>query len=196
MWPRWRPKPLTSLIVLEDAHLDEAVKAAAFGAFMNQGQICMSTERIIVEDTIADAFVMSAEGGGANVEYMVNRNSRYQGALRYNSISGDLRFNGPLGEVATGTQDWWDPIVGTQLSLPLAGENLNMDGRFYLGGFGVGSDLTWQLFPSVNWRFNKAGSLRAGYRWLSTDYETGRGFRRFKYDVVTHGLQVGFSFHF
>jgi benzaldehyde dehydrogenase (NAD) len=43
-------------IVLDDADLDEAVKAAAFGAFMNQGQICMSTERIIVVDAVADAF--------------------------------------------------------------------------------------------------------------------------------------------
>ncbi|MFX7793177.1 aldehyde dehydrogenase family protein, partial [Acinetobacter baumannii] len=40
------------LIVLEDADLDEAVKAAAFGAFMNQGQICMSTERIIVVEAV------------------------------------------------------------------------------------------------------------------------------------------------
>lgn len=44
------------LIILDDADLDEAVKAAAFGAFMNQGQICMSTERIIVVDAVADAF--------------------------------------------------------------------------------------------------------------------------------------------
>ncbi|MEO6361459.1 MAG: aldehyde dehydrogenase [Sphingomicrobium sp.] len=44
-------------IVLEDADLGEAVKAAAFGAFMNQGQICMSTERIIVVDAVADVFV-------------------------------------------------------------------------------------------------------------------------------------------
>jgi benzaldehyde dehydrogenase (NAD) len=44
------------MIILEDADLDEAVKAAAFGAFMNQGQICMSTERIIVVDAVADAF--------------------------------------------------------------------------------------------------------------------------------------------
>lgn len=44
------------LIVLEDADLDEAVKAAAFGAFMNSGQICMSTERIIVVDDVAEAF--------------------------------------------------------------------------------------------------------------------------------------------
>jgi benzaldehyde dehydrogenase (NAD) len=44
------------LIVLEDADLDEAVKAAAFGAFMNAGQICISTERIIVVEAIADEF--------------------------------------------------------------------------------------------------------------------------------------------
>src|SRR6478736_6282664 len=44
------------MLVLEDADLDEAVKAAAFGAFMNQGQICMSTERIIVVDAVADEF--------------------------------------------------------------------------------------------------------------------------------------------
>src|SRR5690606_28208021 len=43
-------------VVLEDADLDEAVKAAAFGAFMNQGQICMSTERIVVVDAVADDF--------------------------------------------------------------------------------------------------------------------------------------------
>jgi acyl-CoA reductase-like NAD-dependent aldehyde dehydrogenase len=45
------------LILLEDADLDEAVKAASFGAFMNQGQICMSTERIIVVDAIAEEFI-------------------------------------------------------------------------------------------------------------------------------------------
>jgi benzaldehyde dehydrogenase (NAD) len=44
------------MIVLEDADLDEAVKAAAFGAYMNQGQICMSTERIIVVEAVADEF--------------------------------------------------------------------------------------------------------------------------------------------
>src|SRR5690348_2220455 len=44
------------LIVLEDADLDEAVKAAAFGAFMNAGQICMSTERVIVVESIAEEF--------------------------------------------------------------------------------------------------------------------------------------------
>lgn len=45
------------LLVLDDADIDAAVNAAIFGCYMNQGQICMSTERIIVDAKIADEFV-------------------------------------------------------------------------------------------------------------------------------------------
>ena len=44
------------LLVLADADLDAAVDAVVFGAFANQGQICMSTERVIIERGVADAF--------------------------------------------------------------------------------------------------------------------------------------------
>jgi benzaldehyde dehydrogenase (NAD) len=44
-------------LVLDDADLDAAVNGAAFGAFANSGQICMSTERIIVDQRVADEFV-------------------------------------------------------------------------------------------------------------------------------------------
>ncbi len=54
------------MIVLEDADLDAAVAAANFGAFMNQGQICMSTEKIVVERGIAEEFGRNlAEKAGA-----------------------------------------------------------------------------------------------------------------------------------
>jgi len=45
------------LIVLDDADLDAAVNAAAFGAYANQGQICMSTELVVVDESVADSFV-------------------------------------------------------------------------------------------------------------------------------------------
>jgi len=45
------------LLVLDDADIDAAVNAATFGAFMHQGQICMSTERLIVDEKVADEFV-------------------------------------------------------------------------------------------------------------------------------------------
>ena len=40
--------------MLADADLDAAAAAASFGAFMNSGQICMSTERIMAERSVAD----------------------------------------------------------------------------------------------------------------------------------------------
>lgn len=45
------------VVVLDDADIDAAVAATAFGAYLNQGQICMSTERVIVDETVADRFV-------------------------------------------------------------------------------------------------------------------------------------------
>ncbi|WP_180127680.1 aldehyde dehydrogenase [Rhodoferax sp. BLA1] len=45
------------LVVLDDADMDAAVNGAAFGAFANSGQICMSTERIIVDHMVAEDFV-------------------------------------------------------------------------------------------------------------------------------------------
>lgn len=53
------------MIVLEDADIDAAVAAAGFGAYMNQGQICMSTERIITVGEAGDRFV---EAFAAKVE--------------------------------------------------------------------------------------------------------------------------------
>jgi acyl-CoA reductase-like NAD-dependent aldehyde dehydrogenase len=44
------------MLVLADADLDAAAAAASFGAFMHQGQICMSTERIVADRTVAGAF--------------------------------------------------------------------------------------------------------------------------------------------
>jgi acyl-CoA reductase-like NAD-dependent aldehyde dehydrogenase len=45
------------LVVLDDADVSQAVDAAVFGSFLNQGQICMSTERIVVDEKLADEFV-------------------------------------------------------------------------------------------------------------------------------------------
>jgi acyl-CoA reductase-like NAD-dependent aldehyde dehydrogenase len=44
------------LIVLEDADIDAAVNATVFGAFAHSGQVCMSTERVIVHEKVADEY--------------------------------------------------------------------------------------------------------------------------------------------
>lgn len=45
------------MIVLRDADLDRAASAAVWGAFFNSGQMCMSVERVYVEESVADAFI-------------------------------------------------------------------------------------------------------------------------------------------
>jgi benzaldehyde dehydrogenase (NAD) len=56
-----------ALIVLPDVDLDKAVSAAAFGSFMHQGQICMTTGRHIVHESIADEYVERLTRIAANV---------------------------------------------------------------------------------------------------------------------------------
>jgi acyl-CoA reductase-like NAD-dependent aldehyde dehydrogenase len=69
------------LVVLSDADIDGAVNAAVFGAFMNQGQICMSTERIIVDESIADDFVAKLAKRAAALPFGDPREKVVLGAL-------------------------------------------------------------------------------------------------------------------
>jgi vanillin dehydrogenase len=57
------------MVILDDADIDGAVNAAAFGAFMNQGQICMSTEKIVVDARVADTFVERFAAKAAALPY-------------------------------------------------------------------------------------------------------------------------------
>ena len=65
-----------------------------------------------------------------------------------------------------------------------------------IGGFGVGSDFSWQFFPTVGFKLADAFSLEFGYRWLDIDYTKGEGDDRFVYDVLAQGPVIGFAFHF
>ena len=62
-------------IVLADADLDRAVSAAAFGSFANSGQGCLSTERIIVDRSIAEEFCRRLAAVAKTIVYGDPRNS-------------------------------------------------------------------------------------------------------------------------
>lgn len=66
-----------TLIVLADANLLQAAKAAAHGSFFNQGQICMSTERVVVEESVADEFLslFTAEAEALRTKGPVEKNA-------------------------------------------------------------------------------------------------------------------------
>ncbi len=66
------------MVVLADADLEEAAAAASFGAFMNSGQICMSTERIVVDRSAAGAL---GERLGARAAALVVGDPREEGTM-------------------------------------------------------------------------------------------------------------------
>lgn len=97
----------------------------------------------------------------------------------------------PIVSVAV-SEDWVDPIVGGRWTVPLS-EKVTLITRGDIGGFGAGSDLTWQALALVDWQPWKHASIVAGFRALYVDYETGSGLNRFAYDATTWGPLFGFN---
>lgn len=115
--------------------------------------------------------------------------------MRWNHLKTSLGFKGPLQNTAAMTKDWVDPVVGLHLRTQ---GNGRLHARLYseIGGFGVGSTFAWQIFPTVGVNVGKHAGLDVGYRWLDINYESGQDLERFKYDVLTQGPVVGFTFTF
>lgn len=65
-----------------------------------------------------------------------------------------------------------------------------------LGGFGIGSKLSWQAMINFGYRPWERTSIFFGYRGLGHDYEDGSGRDFVTLDFVHHGPQVGVDFHF
>lgn len=112
-----------------------------------------------------------------------------------NSLSAGLKTSGPLAIDRSNDLTWVDPLVGGRVKvLETPKWGLSVTGN--IGGFGVGSDFTWQVYPLVAYRASKSIEIGAAYRAMSIDYETGSGSTEFKYDLVTFGPEVGIGFHF
>lgn len=81
-------------------------------------------------------------------------------------------------EVTVGTRGasksttYVDPIVGARVGYP-ATESLTLNASANIGGFGAGSEFTWEAYAGANYAFNERVSAELGYRYLSIDYESG-----------------------
>ena len=111
------------LLVLDDADVDAAVNAAVFGCFMNQGQICMSTERIIVDASIADEF-----------------------AAKFAARAAQLSAGNPRGKVVLG--GLCTPGAGEQMDEWIA-DALAKGAKVLAGGTRVGAVVTATVVDHV-----------------------------------------------
>jgi hypothetical protein len=110
---------------------------------------------------------------------------------RVNSMDLDLEINRKRSFSGADSQTWVDPVIGFRYQQALS------DKFFFrvlgdIGGFGVSSDLTWQGLAAVGYHISDSASVAFGYRGLGVDYSQGD----FGYDVISHGLLLGFEYKF
>ena len=111
--------------------------------------------------------------------------------IRWNILSTDVRFTGPAQIELGDDKQWVDPIVGLFLHSPIE-RRWHVNLYTEIGGFGLGSDIAWQIFPTVGIQLSRRFSLDFGYRWLGTDYKSGEGNQQFAWDVLMQGPVLGF----
>lgn len=141
--------------------LQQAIRTAA--AARVEEQIAIVQGKVAAAKAAARRAVAKAEKALAN---------EIERALR-NSIPSEL----------SGTKDWVDPFIGVR-------GYYNFTNDFYavakadIGGFGISSDLTWQVYAALGYRLSKSTTLELGYKYMAVDYTSG-GFTN---DVRTSGV--------
>lgn len=118
------------------------------------------------------------------------------GGLRYTKIDADARIDASLFALAgtvkrAADRDWTDPYVGLRAIYPVA-DKWKAVGYVDVGGFGVGSDFTWQGSLGLDYAYSESVTAKLGYRYLKVDYDKD-GFR---YDMANDGLYLGVGFLF
>jgi len=112
---------------------------------------------------------------------------------------GDLAVEGGRAFARSGSVDWLDPLIGARLRYTIApGHELLLRGD--IGGFGVGSDFSWQAIGAYGFELGTYQGITfsgvIGYRALSVDYTQGEGRQRYEFDMLVHGPVLGISAKF
>jgi hypothetical protein len=93
------------------------------------------------------------------------------------------------------SKDWIDPFIGLRLRADLT-KRFSFVLRGDIGGFGVGSEFTWNTSAVLGYGVSRVVGLWLGYRALGVDYESGSGANKFEFDAIMHGPIAGVSFYF
>ncbi|MCV9937165.1 hypothetical protein OIU35_12405 [Boseaceae bacterium BT-24-1] len=120
-------------------------------------------------------------------------------ALTAGLTIADLTLRRGRAVATSGDVTWLDPLVGLRVRHHFS-PTTELVLRADIGGFGAGSDLSWQAMGYLNWEFNRtqsaAWSGMLGYRALYVDFSKGHGRSRYEYDMLTHGPVVGVTARF
>lgn len=109
------------------------------------------------------------------------------------SVNNEFDLKGGLldGRSKSDGASWVDPLVGAKLRVDVL-PDVYVAGWAMIGGFGVGSDLMWDLMGGAGYDFTEHVSAFAGYRAASVNYSNDG----FVYDVVEQGPVIAAVFKF
>jgi len=111
--------------------------------------------------------------------------------LRYSYMDAELDFPGPLPNIDQSV-DYTDPFFGVRWQWQMA-EKWGLRLRGDVGGFGIGSDSTWNLVGLVDFKPWQHVALVGGYRALYQDYSKGSGSNKFEFDATMRGPILGLN---
>lgn len=89
-------------------------------------------------------------------------------------------------------ESWVDPFVGIKGQIPLGTSRFFLAAGAATGGFGIGSDLFYEINANIGCRWTEKIGTAIGYRMYDADYEDDG----FSYDVKQDGWQVGLTWNF
>lgn len=128
----------------------------------------------------------------ADLGYAVTEHLTVVGGLRYVDLSADIAFDLlRRGTTVEESRSWVDPVIGLVATVP-AGERWSFSARTDVGGFGIGSELAWQVLVAARYRLTDRVTLVAALRRVDTRYEA----RDFVYDVAASGPGLGITTRF
>ncbi len=114
---------------------------------------------------------------------------------------GDLQLSADRSKAvaSSGNVSWVDPLVGLRVRHRLApGQDLQAEAD--IGGFGVGSQFSWQAIGTYSYQFGRTGGVAwagvIGYRALYVNYIQGGGNTLFQTNLLQHGPLIGLSARF
>jgi hypothetical protein len=127
--------------------------------------------------------------GGATVDVLAGGRYWRQNTDVYLNVAGAFSLD------ASATIDWVDPFIGARLIQPVApGQSILLRGD--VGGFGAGSDFSWQALATYNMELCETGGTVIdgyfGYRALAVDYSESS----YELDIVQHGPVMGLTMKF
>lgn len=111
--------------------------------------------------------------------------------VRVIDIETEMRGDGPFALNPQGGDTFVDPVVGARATVPL-GEDFQFLVLGDIGGFGVGTDLSYQVFASVGWAISRHVGIGLGWRHLGVDFSESNMSADFDFTGPLLGMRFAF----